>query len=195
MKMKKMLAPLLLGASLVTLSASAYAAPVEYQIDTKGAHASVNFKIQHLGYSWLTGRFNDFSGSYVYDAENPSKSKINVVIDTASVSSNHAERDKHLRSDDFLNVKKYPQATFESTQISGTNEALEVKGNFTFNGVTKPLVIQAKKVGEGKDPWGGYRSGFSGTTQFNLNDYNVKMDLGPASATVFLELNIEGIKK
>ncbi|BBP44013.1 YceI family protein [Thiosulfativibrio zosterae] len=177
------------------MASMAQAAPVNYDIDTGGMHASINFKIQHLGYSWLTGRFEKFSGQYVYDAEDIKQSQIQVKIDTNSVNSNHAERDKHLRSADFLNVKKYPEAMFESTSISGSNENMTVKGQFTLNGVTKPLVIKAHKVGEGKDPWGGYRSGFEGATELKLADFNITKDLGPASATVLLELHIEGIKK
>ena len=100
------------------LSATAVAAPANYQIDTKGMHASVNFKIQHLGYSWLTGRFDQFGGTFVYDSEKPSNSKVDVSIDTDSVNTNHAERDKHLRSGDFLDVKKFPKATFVSTEIT-----------------------------------------------------------------------------
>ncbi|MBN2866682.1 MAG: YceI family protein [Thiotrichales bacterium] len=179
----------------LSLSAMAYAEPVNYAIDTGGMHASVNFKIQHLGYSWLTGRFEKFSGDYVYDAQKLSNSQIKVTIETASVNSNHAERDKHLRSADFLNVSKYPQATFESTHVTGSDSDMTVNGKFTLNGVTRDVVIKAHKMGEGKDPWGGYRSGFSGTTEIALKDYNVKMDLGPASAKVLLELHLEGIRK
>ncbi len=180
---------------ILSLSFSTLAAPVKYDLDIKGMHASINFKINHLGYSWLTGRFNSFSGDYVYDNQNLANSKIQVTIDTKSVNSNHAERDKHLRSADFLNVSKYPQAVFKSTSISGSDAAMQVKGNLTLNGVTKAIVIDAAKVGEGKDPWGGYRSGFSGTTELRLADFNITKDLGPASATVMLELNLEGIRK
>ena len=186
---------LFLSATLLSVSNVAISAPVNYAIDTPGMHASINFKVKHLGYSWLTGRFNNFSGDYVYDDENLANSKINVKIDTKSVSTNHAERDKHLRSDDFLNVDKYPESSFVSTSISGTNEDMFIKGNFTLNGVTKPIVIKGSKVGEGKDPWGGYRSGFMGTTEFKMADYNISKDLGPASANVYLELHIEGTKK
>jgi polyisoprenoid-binding protein YceI len=173
----------------------AMAAPVDYQLDTQGMHASVNFKIQHLGYSWLAGRFEKFDGQYTYDAEQLSNSKIAISIDTASVSTNHAERDVHLRSADFLNVKKHPKAEFVSEKISGTDEKMQVAGKFTLNGVTKDVVIEAHKIGEGKDPWGGHRSGFSGTTALTLADFNISKDLGPASAQVLLELHIEGIKK
>ncbi|MDX1346806.1 MAG: YceI family protein [Thiomicrorhabdus chilensis] len=184
-----------LSASMLAVSPAVMAAPVEYAIDTPGMHASVNFKIQHLGYSWLTGRFEKFSGDYVYDADTLSNSRISVKIDTASVSTNHAERDKHLRSADFLNVKKFPEAKFVSTAITGGDDSMQVKGQFTLNGVTRDMVIEAHKIGEGKDPWGGYRSGFSGTTSFKLADYKISKDLGPASAEVFLELHIEGVRK
>lgn len=181
--------------ALAVMSGSVWAEPVKYTIDTKGMHASVNFKVQHLGYSWLTGRFESFSGDYVYDNEQLSNSRIQVTIQTASINSNHAERDKHLRSADFLSVKEYPQAKFASTSISGTDKAMKVKGDFTLNGVTRPIVIDAHKVGEGKDPWGGYRSGFSGTTTLKLADYGITYDLGPASTEVELELNIEGVRQ
>ena len=186
---------LFLSAALLSVSGLAVSAPVDYVVDTKGMQASINFKIQHLGYSWLTGRFNQFSGEYQYDDENLANSKVNVTIDTKSVSTNHAERDKHLRGGEFLNVDKYPESTFVSTSISGTDENMQIKGNFTLNGVTKAVTIQAHKIGEGKDPWGGYRSGFSGTTEIKLADYNITKNLGPASTSVLLELHIEGTKK
>ena len=186
---------LFLSATLLSVSNLAISAPVNYAIDTPGMHASINFKVKHLGYSWLTGRFNSFSGDYVYDAENLANSKINVKIDTKSVSTNHAERDKHLRSADFLNVDKHPESSFVSTSITGTDVDMQIKGNFTLNGVTKPIVINGSKVGEGKDPWGGYRSGFMGTTEIKMADFNITKDLGPASANVLLELHIEGTKK
>lgn len=189
------LSNLFLASTLLSVSTMAISAPVNYVIDTQGMHASINFKIQHLGYSWIVGRFNHFSGDYQYDNESLANSKIQVKIKTDSVNTNHAERDKHLRSTDFLNVNKYPESSFVSTSFSGSDMAMEIKGNFTLNGVTKPIVIQAHKVGEGKDPWGGYRSGFNGTTQIKLADYNISKDLGPASASVLLELNIEGVKK
>lgn len=186
---------LFLAVTLLSVSGMAFSAPVNYKVDTKGMHASINFKIQHLGYSWLTGRFDKFSGNYVYDDKDLANSKINIKIDTKSVSTNNAERDKHLRSADFLNVSKYPESTFESTSIIGTDSEIQVKGKFTLNGVSKAIVIQAHKIGEGKDPWGGYRSGFSGTTKIKLADYNITYNLGPASTYVELDLNIEGIKK
>jgi len=191
--MKKIFAGIALG-GLMALSGSLYAA--DYAIDKEGQHAFINFKTGHMGFSMLHGRFNDFDGSFSWDADNPENSKVSVTINTASVDSNHAERDKHLRSDDFLNVGKHPQATFVSTAVEVTGEnTAKVTGNFTLNGVTKPVVIDARFIGEGDDPWGGYRAGFEGTTSIKLADYDISMDLGPASAVVELDLTIEGIRK
>lgn len=168
----------------------------DYIIDNKGAHASINFKIKHLGYSWLTGRFDKFDGKFSYDPANVSASKIEVNIDTSSVNSNHAERDKHLRSDDFLDVSAFANAKFVSESVTKkAGDQLEVKGVLTLHGVSKTITIDAQAVGEGKDPWGGYRAGFSGTTTIALTDFAIKMNLGPASTHVQLDLHIEGKKQ
>ena len=191
--MKKILSGIALG-GLMAVSGSLLAA--DYAIDKEGQHAFINFKTGHMGFSMLHGRFNDFDGSFSWDPENPQDSKVSVTINTASVDSNHAERDKHLRTADFLNVDKHPQATFVSTDVEVTGEnTAKVTGDFTFNGVTKPVVIDAVFIGEGDDPWGGYRAGFEGTTSIKLADYNVSVDLGPASAVVELDLTIEGVRK
>lgn len=189
---KSLLALAVTGAAVLSLPALADT----YVIDTKGAHASINFSIKHLGYSVLTGRFDKFEGEFTYDPAKPEASTVNVTIDTTSINSNHAERDKHLRSDDFLNVEKFPKATFVSKSIKvDDKDEFDIIGDLTLNGVTKSVTIEVEKVGEGKDPWGGYRAGFSGETEINLKDFNIKMDLGPASQTVKLELEVEGIKK
>lgn len=191
---KKQLAILALSSvSLLGLPALAD----DYTIDTKGAHASINFAIKHLGYSVLTGRFDTFSGDFSYDPAKPEASKINVTIDTNSVNSNHAERDKHLRSKDFLNVEKFPKASFVSKKVvvGADKTSFDLVGDFTLNGVTKSITIATKKVGEGKDPWGGYRAGFEGSTELTLKDFNIVFPLGPASETVKISLNVEGVKK
>lgn len=184
----------LAAAAAVLLTAPAQAA--NYSIDTKGQHASINFRIKHLGYSWLTGRFDKFSGTFAFDKANPAASTVKVEIDTASINSNHGERDKHLRSKDFLDVTAYPKATFESTSVKldGDDKAT-ITGKLTLRGVTKDVVIDAQRIGGGKDPWGGEREGFSGTTKLTLADFGITMDLGPASKEVELALEVEGVKQ
>lgn len=168
----------------------------DYVIDTKGAHAFIQFRVQHLGYSWLYGRFNDFSGKFSYDGSAPEKAAIEVTIETESVDSNHAERDKHLRSEDFLDVNKYPQAKFVSTSYTpGKDNKGLLKGKLTLHGVTKSVEIEVESIGAGNDPWGGYRTGFEGKTRFAMADFGIIKNLGPKSKDVEMILSIEGIRQ
>lgn len=184
------------GLLALALSSPALAPAADYELDIKDAHAFIQFRIQHLGYSWLHGRFNDFSGKFSYDEANPSAASVEVTIDTSSLDSNHAERDKHLRSEKFLDVKKFPQARFVSTGFKENDDGTAVlTGNFTLHGVTHPMSIDVEHIGNGPDPWGGYRRGFAGTTSFALADYGIKYNLGPKSREVELTLSIEGIRQ
>jgi len=184
-------------AALILLVGTPLAAQAEkYAIDSKGAHAYVQFKISHLGYSWLMGRFNRFDGSFVYDEADPARSAIEVTVETASIDSNHAERDKHLRSEDFLHVAEHPQARFVSTAytpLSG-NEA-RVEGEFTLRGVTRPVSLTVTQVGAGEDPWGGFRRGFAGSMKIRLKDYGIDYNLGPAAEELELMVGFEGIRQ
>lgn len=190
------LMPLALAAALVFPAGAALADAERYVIDTKGMHALVHFKISHLGYSWVVGRFNRFEGTFDYDPANPSASKVEVSIDTASLDTNHAERDKHLRSDDFLDTGKHPQARFVSTAYSeGADGKGQLKGELTLHGVTRPVTIETRMIGAGKDPWGGFRRGFEGSTTLVLKDYGIKKDLGPAAQSVELFLSVEGVRQ
>ncbi|MFP1721777.1 YceI family protein [Lonsdalea quercina] len=190
--LKKTLLGLLL-ASTVSYAGSALAA--DYKIDKEGQHAFIQFRIKHLGYSWLYGTFKDFDGTFTFDEANPSSDKVNVTIKTDSVDTNHAERDKHIRSADFLNVAKAPLATFTSTGVKKSGDDLDITGNLTLNGVTKPVTLEAKLMGQGDDPWGNYRAGFEAKGKIKLKDFNITTDLGPASQDVELIISLEGIRQ
>lgn len=189
--LKKTLAALAIGSAV--LSANVMAA--DYVVDKEGQHAFVDFKISHLGYSFITGTFKDIDGKFSFDAAKPEASKIEFNVNTASVFTNHAERDKHIASADFLNASKFAKATFVSTSVKSTGEkTADVTGDLTILGVTKPVVVKATFLGEGKDPWGGYRAGFEGTTTIKRSDFGKQKDLGPASDTVELYVSFEGVK-
>jgi len=192
MKIKSIAAAVLAAAIIMPLQLLAD----EYLIDTKGAHASIQFRIQHLGYSWLSGRFNTFKGSFNYDEKSPDAASVQVEIDTASVDSNHAERDKHLRGKKFLHVEKFPKANFSSTSFKDNGDGTAVlEGKFTLHGVSQPVTIAVQHIGHGTDPWGGYRRGFEGTTRIALADYGIEYNLGPKSREVELTLSVEGIRQ
>ncbi len=166
-----------------------------YRIDTEGAHASINFKIKHLGYSWLTGRFNNFKGRFSYDPRNPGKTNIEITVQTASIDSAHAERDKHLRSRKFLDVRKYPEAKFISTAYKQTTQTTGVlSGKLTLHGISKPVSMRIKQIGAGKDPWGGFRRGFETEFTIRLHDFGIKHSLGSASEELIMTIYLEGIK-
>ncbi|WP_200249424.1 YceI family protein [Thiococcus pfennigii] len=168
----------------------------DYVIDTEGGHAFIQFRIPHLGYSWLYGRFNDFSGRFSYDENDPNAATVEVTIKTASIDSNHAERDKHLRDKEFLDVRRYPEATFKSTSFTANDDGTAVlEGDLTLRGITKPIRIDVTEIGHGQDPWGGYRRGFQGSTRFALKDFGIERDLGPASRDVEMILSVEGIRQ
>lgn len=192
MRIHRSLIALTIAGSLLG-SASALAAPEQYQVDE--THSFVNFSISHLGFSYLKGRFNDLSGSFVYDADNPASNSIVMEVKTASIDSNHAERDKHLRGKDFLNVDKFPIATFKTTSFEPKGEDGVLTGDLTLHGVTKPIQVDVTFVGAGTDPWGGYRRGYSGKTTIKRSDWGMTYNLGPAAETMELEFVIEGVRQ
>lgn len=194
--MKKHLLASAVALSLASTGVLADNGTGTYKFDDRGEHQFIMFKISHLGYSWLYGRFNEFTGEFSYDAENPAASSVSVSIDAGSVDSNHAERDKHLRAEDFLYVDEFPQATFTSKQVvfEGDGEA-EIIGDLTLRGVTREVTLEAELIGHGEDPWGGYRMGFEAETELRLADYGIPMNLGPASEKVELIISVEGIRQ
>ncbi|MGY4491140.1 YceI family protein [Pseudomonas putida] len=196
--LKKTLAALALGTALLT---AGQAMAADYTIDKEGQHAFIDFKISHLGYSFIHGTFKDWTGTFSFDAAKPEDSKISITLNTKSVDTNHAERDKHIQSKDFLETDKYPTATFVSTAVKTTGKnadgklTADVTGDLTLHGVTKPVVVKTVFLGEGKDPWGGYRAGFEGTTTIKRSDFGKMMDLGPQSDTLTLDITFEGVQK
>jgi len=158
---------------LICLLTSMTAHAVDYEIDTKGAHAFIEFRIKHLGYSWLLGRFNRFEGDFSYDAKHPERNRVEVTIDVASLDSNHA--------------------AWEPLE----DGKAKLTGELTLRGITRPITIEVSEVGHGPDPWGGYRRGFEGTTVLKLSDWKMKEAkiLGPAAEEIIVYLSIEGIRK
>ena len=186
MTLKSYLRGLFLAGVLMTAPAMA----ANYSIDIPGQHAFITFKASHLGYSFIVGGFNEFDGKFSHDPANPGASEVQVTIQAASIDTNHAERDKHLRSDDFLDVAKHPTITFESTGYQAGANGDKLKGNLTMHGVTREIEIDVRHIGEGKDPWGGYRSGFIGNVMLNAADFGLPEWVGQLD----VELNIEGIR-
>ncbi len=154
----RFLAAVLLGTPWL-LSDSAQAA----QYTTDPSHASVQFRILHLGFSTMTGRFDKSAGHFEWEETRPERASVEITIDTENINTNWADRDKHLREPRYLGVEAYPEATFKSTSYTGDANGGQLLGELTLHGVTRTLGIDIKRVGEGRDPWGDYRAGFDGT--------------------------------
>ena len=170
------------------------AVAAEYRIDH--SHSFVQFKTLHIGVSWLIGRFNRFDGSMTYDPEaGPGAQSIEFEIDMASVDSNHAERDRHLRGSRFLNVDEFPTATFVSTGFEGDRSGGVLSGDLTFLGTTRNISFDVALTGEGDDPWGGYRAGFEGRYALDPTEFTGGRRLGPVAGDVIMEFYIEVIRQ
>src|SRR5574340_644317 len=139
-----------------------------YKIDP--THSAAFFTVTHLGVSKFTGRFDTVKGEVTADGTGPGN-KVVAEIDANSVDSGFADRDKHLKSPDFFSAAQFPRIRFESTKVSlGADGQGSMTGNLTLKGVTKPVTLKLQHIGAGKDPWGGYRSGYVATTKIKRSD-------------------------
>ncbi|HTV11246.1 MAG TPA: YceI family protein [Acidimicrobiales bacterium] len=170
-----------------------------YTLDA--AHSRVGFSARHAMVTKVRGAFNEFEGSGFIDAENPSNSHFELEIKVASIDTRNADRDNHLRTNDFLAVDQYPEIIFKTTDVERVNEAnFKVTGDLTIRGVTKPVTIDLEHTGSTIDPWGNTRVGFEGGTTINRKDWgvnwNVALEAGGVlvSEKINLELELAAVK-
>jgi len=164
---------ILLAAALLCLVAPGLLHAAAWEFDP--THTGVQFKVRHLMISSVRGEFEKVTGKIVYDEADVTKSSADITIDTASINTRVAKRDEHLRSPDFLDVKKYPAITFRSKRIetagSGT---LKMTGDLTIRGVTKEVVLTVEGPTPSiKDPMGNSRVGGQATTKIDRKDFGL----------------------
>jgi polyisoprenoid-binding protein YceI len=169
-----------------------------YAIDP--AHTSVVFSVGHTGLSYTYGVFRQASGSYVLDKTNPANCRFEFAIQTESIDTNHAERDKHLRSADFLNTQQFPTITFESTSCALANApagsiVYNVTGNLTIHGVTRQATLPLRMLGEGKGPFGDDRTGFLCQVELKRSDYGMRNLLEMVGDAVGITISFEGTQR
>ena len=141
-----------------------------WQIDR--AHSDIFFTVRHMVISKVRGRFQKWDGTLVYDAADPTKSKVDITIDASSIDTNEPKRDGHLRSPDFLNAEKYPNLTFKSTRVEANGgDKFLLHGDLTIRDVTKPVVLEVEHLGQAKDPWGQTKVLFSGKVTIQREDF------------------------
>jgi polyisoprenoid-binding protein YceI len=146
---------------------------ITWKIDP--VHSRVQFSVQHLVISEVTGRFKEFDASLVQTKDDLSDSKLTATVMTKSIDTDNDRRDGHLKSADFFDAEKYPEISFVSKSFVKTGkDTYKITGDLTMRGVTKEVVLDAKFNGQIKDPAGNIKSGFSAKTTINRIDYGVK---------------------
>jgi polyisoprenoid-binding protein YceI len=165
------------------------------------AHTRIGFVARHAMVTKVRGSFDEFAGTAVLDGTNPANSRVEVTIEAASIDTRNAQRDEHLRGNDFLAMQEYPKITFASTGVRQAGETtFEVTGDLTIKGVTNEITIPFEFEGAAKDPFGNERVGFEGAVTINRKDYGVTWNAALegggvlVSDKVTLEFEISAIK-
>ena len=178
---------------VAAFSISAHAAET-YKLDP--AHTSVVYRIKYSGVTFVYGRFNGPTGTFVYDAASPSKSSIEMQVDANNIDTAVEKRDNHLKSPDFFNAAEHPMVTFKSTSVKKINsDTYQVTGNLTLLGNSRKLTVNAKHTGSGKDPWGNFGRGFETSFTIKRSDFGMNFMLGGVSDEVEITVSVSGIRQ
>lgn len=167
----------------------------KYKIDT--GHSSVGFKVKHLVISTVSGRFNKFEGTFDFDEKTGRLKDVDMSIDVSSIDTNEPKRDKHLRSADFFDVKKFPKMTFRGKKVVYKDKKpVKVRGELMLHGHKKKVTLDVTYNGTVTDPWGNKKLGFEATTEINRRDFGInwskKLDSGGLVVSEKVKIHIEG---
>jgi polyisoprenoid-binding protein YceI len=170
-----------------------------YAVDP--SHSRIGFVARHAMVTKVRGSFNEFSGTGYFDAEDPSRSHLELTIKAASIDTRNADRDAHLRSNDFFAMDEYPEIHFRSTSVEKVgDERYRVTGDLTIKGVTRPVSVDFEYTGAATDPFGNKRIGLEGSTVVNRKDWgvnwNAALEAGGVlvSEKVTLEFEVSAIR-
>ena len=146
-----------------------------YAIDP--THSQIGFGARHAMVTKVRGQFNEFTGTGFFDAETPANSNLQVTIQAKSINTNNADRDTHLRSNDFFAMDEFPLITFVSTAFSKADgETYSVTGDLTIKGISKSITFNLDYTGTAVDPWGNTRVGFEGKVTVNRKDWGINFN-------------------
>jgi polyisoprenoid-binding protein YceI len=137
------------------------------------SHTTIEFSAKHMMITTVKGRFTDLEGTVTVKGGEPEAAEVAVTMKAVSIDTRTDQRDQHLRSADFLDVEKYPDVTFTSTEINGTKDRFTMTGDLSIRGVTKPVSLDVTYEGTGRDPWGGERMGFSADGTIDRRDFGL----------------------
>ena len=170
-----------------------------YAIDP--SHSRIGFVARHAMVTKVRGSFNEFEGTGHFDAEDPANSRAQLTIAVASIDTRNADRDAHLRSNDFFDQESHPEIAFVSTAVEPVDaNTYRVTGDLSIKGVTKPVTVDFEYTGAAVDPFGNHRVGFEGSATVNRKDWglswNAALEAGGVlvSEKVTLEFEVSAIR-
>ena len=157
-----------------------------------GSHTSAEFVARHLMVAKVRGGFGSVTGT-IEVAEDPAASRVEVVIDTTSVSTADADRDGHIKSPDFFDVENHPEMRFMSRAVRPNGSSWVLDGDLTIKDITKPVTLEFDFVGLATDPWGNQKAAFSATTTINREDWDLNWNVALETGGVLVskKVNIE----
>ena len=166
-----------------------------YKVDP--VHTTAIFRIKHLGVTYFYGRFNETTGSFTLNTEEPSEMVFDVQIKTESVDTNATGRNNHLKSPDFFNAKQFPTISFKSKSVQSSGENMyTVSGDLTLHGVTKPVTVEMEFVGQGdRGARFGYQAGFDVTFKIKRSDFGMDFMQGMLGDEVTIMVGLEGARQ
>lgn len=172
---------------------------MSWNIDTM--HSQVNFSAKHMGIMTVRGHFTDLKAELSFNEDDFTASTVEATISAASLVTNDAKRDEHLRTSDFLEVDKYPEIIFKSTKVErGEHDRYRMAGDLTIRGVTRPVTLDVVYSGQAKDPWGNTRAGFNAQGVIKRSEwgisFNAILETGGVmvSDEVKIEIEVEAVK-
>jgi polyisoprenoid-binding protein YceI len=165
-------------------------------------HTAAEFSVRHMMITFVRGHFKNIAGRLEFDPEHPEQARAEVAFDAASLWSGEPERDEHLRSEDFLHVQRFPTIAFRSTAVQpvARNE-YRVTGDLTVRGVTRPVTLDVRYLGQGRSPFDDTRAGFTATARINRHDFGASWNAEMADGgvvvgdDVFITLDVEAIRE
>jgi polyisoprenoid-binding protein YceI len=161
------------------------------------SHTKIGFSVRHFGITEVDGFFRKYSGSIKSVKDDFSDLAVNATVQIDSIDTNDAQRDAHLKADDFFNAEKFPEMKFESTKLEATSSSIEFKlhGNLTIRDITKPVVFDLEFAGiVPQDPFGNTKAGFFISGSINRKDFglsfNVLLGTGNLAVSDKVKINI-----
>lgn len=166
------------------------------------SHSGIHFTVRHLVIAKVRGQFTRWTGRVQVPDDDFNRASVDVVIDASSIDTGVTDRDNHLRSADFFDVERHPELTFRTTSVKAAGEnRLQIAGDLTIRGITRPVTLDAEFLGRAKDPWGNERAAFSARTSLDRKDFGLTWNQALETGGVLvgdridIEIEVEAVRQ